>query len=221
MTRIGILIWIIVLAGCGKPTNPTEREKPPKQTLQPGLPWEKVAAEVVFSRNFMSPLFPEKEGLHLLPDHYRLGSKAFAKSPPAWWLSLAKQQNLKEKWNCTDFPLAYAGQVETENGPALLVVQVTHSFTGDGFFSPGPVLSLVAFLFAKEPSGARLVATETTTLGSGGSFQFSRLHAGKPDGRFILFRTESGSSFDSREITGTSELKLRVEPKGKLHWERE
>jgi hypothetical protein len=222
MTRTVVSLLFVALAGCGQTDAPSNPGKSPPQAPPTPVPWDAVPTGVVLSRNLLSPANPEKEGFHLLPGRFRLGSKAFAKSPPAWWLDLAGKEGLEEKWKCSDFPLAYAGEVAMRSGRALLVVQVTHSFTGDGFFSPGPVLSLVAFLFSLEEGGARLVAEEKAALGahSGGSFQFSRLQAGQAKEQNITFRMESGNSFDAGEITTTRELHLVVLPEGGLRWEQ-
>lgn len=221
MTRAVVFLLVLALAGCGPPKPPPEPGKVPAQVNAAKVPWEAVPTGVVLSRNLLSPANPEQEGFHLLPDRYRLGSKAFAKAPPAWWLDLARQHDLEEKWKSADFPLAYAGEIETRNGRSLLVVQVTHSFTGDGFFSPGPVLSLVAFLFSLEEGEATIIASEQAVLGaySGGSFQFSRLHAGQAKEQTITFRMESGNSFNAGEITTTRELHLVALPEGGLRWE--
>ena len=67
-----------------------------------------------------------------------------------------------------------------------------------------------------------MVAKKTATLGtgSGGSFQFSRLHAGHSTERTIAFSMESGKSSDSREIVDAGELRLHVSREGELRWEQ-
>jgi hypothetical protein len=170
---------------------------------EPPVRWEPVPSGVVLTRNFMVPQSPEKEGFRLLPAKYRLGSKAYAKAPPDWWLQLVIDAKVNVKWHPKDFPLAYAGEFKSKDGSvALLVVQASQSFTGDGFFSPGPVVYLVARLFSKGDGGPKLLTEQACAIGDvDGSFQYSRLLAGEANGRRILFRTDGGPDFDSRKIT--------------------
>lgn len=222
-TFIFVLGIALALWGCGRPTTGPQPQSPRPAIPTPAPQWDPVPTGVVLSRNFMSPASPAQEGFQLLPDHYRLGTKALAKAPPAWWLEMSKKAGLSEPWKSADFPLAYAGEFNLDQGQVFLVVQVTQSFTGDGFASPGPVLHLRAFLFSAGSSEFRLLSEESTVLGasSGGSFQYARLWAGEARERTVVFRTESGASFDCREISGTENYTLSVGDDGNMRWEHE
>lgn len=160
--------------------------------------WEPVAPGMVLTRNFMVPESPTKDGFQLLPKNYRLGSKAYAKAAPEWWLRLASEAGVNEKWHPKDFPLVYSGKFKSKDGGmVLLVVQASQAFTGDGFYSPGPVLYLVARLFSTDGGSSKLLKEQVCSLGD---MQYSRLLAGSATERQVVFRTEKGSNFDSREI---------------------
>lgn len=172
-----------------------------------GFRWEPVPVGMILTRNFMVPRSPEKEGYRLLPEKYRLGSKAYAKAVPEWWLQMVIDTKLDDMWHLKDFPLAYAGEFKADDGSVLLlVVQVSQGFSGDGFLSPGPEIYLVARLFSEGEGSPKLLTEKFWTLD--GSFQYSRLFSGEANGREILFRTESGRYFDSNEVTGKKNWKL-------------
>ena len=173
-----------------------------------GRKWEAVTPGIVLTRNFMVPKAPVEEGFRRLPEYYRLGSKAYAKAPPDWWLNLAKDAGVGDKWHPKDFPLAYAGEFKATDGSvALLVVQVSQAFNGDGTSGSGPPVHLIARLFSTAEGAPRLLQEKVRGLGS---MQFYRLLAGEAKERSIVFHTEGGLNFDSRNITGRKDWTLRV-----------
>jgi hypothetical protein len=90
----------------------------------------------------------------------------------------------------------------------LLVVQVSHAFTGDGYSSPGPVIYLVARLFAPQQGERfKLLKEQNYALGA---MQYSRLLAGQASGRQIAFRIEGGKDIDSNEPAITQTWTLTV-----------
>jgi len=143
-----------------------------------------------------------------LPQSYQLGTKAYAKAPPAWWLKLVGEATISDKWHPKDFPLAYAGEFKSKSGRnVLLVVQVSHAFSGDGILSRGPELYLIARMFSIEDAGLKLAKEQAFRLGS---MQYARLLAGKADGRQIEFRTEGGTEFDGHTTTWKRNWTLSV-----------
>lgn len=178
------------------------------------LAWEPVPAGMVLTRNFMVPESPKAEGYFLLGASYKLGSKAYGRMLPSWWLKLVAEARVGEKWHPKEFPLAYAGEFTSKDGTkVLLVVQTSQAFTGDGFWSPGPVVYLVARLFTHEAAGPKLIKEEAFSIGS---FQFTRLMAGEAKGREVSFKTESGSSFDSRDVTHSETCTIRLDENNQL-----
>src|SRR3954470_22294210 len=93
--RLGTLVLLVVANGV--PAQERQRR------------WEAVPDGMVLTRNFMVPESPTKEGYHLLPEKYRLGTKAYAKNLPDWWLKLSAEAKVGDRWYPKDFPLAYVG----------------------------------------------------------------------------------------------------------------
>ena len=184
--------------------------------------WERVPPGMILTRNFMVPQSPEKDGYRLLPERYRLGSKAYAKTPPEWWLQLVVDAKVGDKWHPKDFPLAYAGEFKSKDGTVvLLVVQASQAFTGDGYWSPGPVVYLVARVFSKKEGGLKLLTEQANSIGDAdGSFQYSRLFAGEANGRRILFRTDGGRDFDSHEVTRKQDWALSLGDDNSLRFQK-
>lgn len=119
-----------------------------------------------------------------------------------------------DKWHPKDFPLAYAGEFKSKDGAnVLLVVQTSQAFTGDGFYSPGPEVYLVARLFTLEKKGPELLKEEAFSIGS---FQYHRLLAGKATGRQIVFETEAGNHFDSRAVMYSEKCTIDLDENNKL-----
>jgi len=170
--------------------------------------WEPVPKGMVLTRNFMVPDSPNKDGYQVLPQKYKLGSKAYAKAPPKWWLKIVDDAKIGDKWHPKDFPLAYAGQFESKNGNVtVLIVQASQAFTGDGFWSPGPEVYLIARLFATKDDAFTLTKEKAFSIGS---MQFGRLMAGEANERQIVFQTDGGQEFNSRTITWKRNWTLSV-----------
>jgi hypothetical protein len=165
----------------------------------PSPQWEALPPGVVLTRNFMVPESPAKDGFQFLPARYHLGSKAYAKALPDWWLEMVKAAGVEDKWHPKDFPLAFAGEFKPKDGSvALLVVQASQAYTGDGFLEPGPEIYLIARLFSRGNGSSKLLWEIPYDIGD---MQYSQLWAGEVVGRQITFRTEGGSEFSSRTIT--------------------
>jgi hypothetical protein len=170
--------------------------------------WKPVAPGMVFTRNFMVPQSPEKEGYRLLPQQYRLGTKAYANAPPEWWLELVAEAKIGDKWHPKEFPLAYVGEFKSKIGASeLLVVQVSHAFTGDGFVRPGPEVYLTPYLFSIDGDKLNLKKQDWFIIRD---MQYARLLAGKAEGRKIVFQTEGGRDFDCRVVYWKREWTLTV-----------
>jgi hypothetical protein len=194
--RIRLAGLVLLVLGGGAPAQDQPRR------------WHPVPAGMVLTRNFMMPKSPKKEGYQLLPGKYRLGSKAYAKAPPDWWLKLIGEAKVGDKWHPKDFPLVFAGEFTSTGGSrVLLVVQASQAFTGDGYWSPGPEVYLIARIFSIEGAGLKLTKEEAYSLGG---MQYGSLFAGRADGRRIVFHTEGGPDFDSRTVTWTRDLVLSV-----------
>ena len=150
--------------------------------------WEPVPQGMVLTRNAMVPKTPTKDGYQLLPERYHLGSNTYARPAPSWWLKMAGDLGIGDKWHPKDFPLAYAGEFRSTNGTTvLLVVQVSHAFTGDGFYSRGPELYLVARLIRPSAAGNKLIKEDSFNIGNR---QLFPLFAGEANGRSIVFRLD-------------------------------
>lgn len=204
--RIRLVGLVLLVLGAGAPAPE-----------QPRL-WQPVPAGMVLTRNFMVPKSPKTEGYHVLPKKYRLGYKAYAKAPPDWWLKLISEAKVGDKWHPKDFPLVYAGEFTSKDGSrAFLVVQASQAFTGDGYWSPGPEVYLIARIFSIEGAGLKLTKEENYRLGS---MQYGSLFAGKAKGRQVVFHTEGGSDFDSRTVTWTRDWVLRVSDDNSLTLEK-
>ena len=182
------------------------------------LVWEPVPAGVVLTRNLMVPPSPEDAGYRILPGRYRLGTGAYARPPPGWWLEIVRRAGVSDRWHPGDFPLAYAGEFKQDGGrTVLLVVQCSHAFTGDGYSGPGPAIYLVARLLAHDNGGMKLVAEHAYDLGS---MQYSRLSAGDASGRRVVFRIEQGEGFNSDRAVSAENWTLTVNGDDSLNVER-
>jgi hypothetical protein len=171
--------------------------------------WEPVPAGTALTRNFMVPESPQKEGYQLLPQKYRLGSKAYAKAAPDWWLKLVDEAKIGDKWHPKDFPLVFAGELDSKGGGrVLLVVQASQAFSGDGsLLGPGPEVFVIARMFLIEGAGLKLTKEQAFRLGD---MQYARLLTGTANGRQIEFRTEGGQDFDSHTVMWTQYWTLRL-----------
>jgi hypothetical protein len=171
-------------------------------------PWEPVAPGMILTRNFKVPDFSARKDFHLLPKSYRLGSKACAKAPPDWWGPMINRAGVGGRWHPKDFPLAYAGEFKSTNGEiALLVVQVSHAFSGDGYLARAPELYLIAREFSLKKEGVKLLKEQAFRIGD---MQYSCLFAGEAKDRKIVFRTESGTDFDSQATSRKKDWILTV-----------
>lgn len=202
---ISIISLVLPLtSACNK-----REEEVSKGGAKPVVPkWEPVAPGTVITRNFMVPRLPQLQGYRMLPKKYHLGSKAYAKAPPDWWLKMIGDSGMTDKWHAKDFPLAYAGEIKSKAGTeALLVVQVSQAFSGDGFYSPGPEIYCVARLFSSGADKPKLLKEQTFSLGS---MQYNRLLAGVANDRQIVFKTEGGRLFDDDKVAYTQSWTLTV-----------
>lgn len=184
--------------------------------------WEPVSAGVILIRNVKMPQSPELDGYRLLGPQYRLGT-AYAKAPPPWWLKMVDDAKIGDKWHPKDFPLAYAGEFTGKDGKGvLLVVQVSHAFTGDGYWSPGPVIYLVARVLARGENPPKLLTEQARAIGdSDGAFQNKRLYAGEANGRQIVFRTDGSGGLHSAEIAPGYSWSLTLGDDNALRFQKE
>lgn len=201
-SRLLLIPLVMSLFGSGCASSMEKRE----------VHWEPVPKGMILTRNFMVPKSPEAEGYKLVPSKFRLGSRAFAKRPQRWWREIANESKLDGASYSEIFPIAYAGEFVSSGGRRhLLVVQVSHSFTGDGYLSPGPELQLVARVFRNDATGVHLVAEAKQSLGS---FQYSRLFSGEAKAGRVSFRADTGTSFDGHDIARTRSYLLTITPDG-------
>lgn len=200
--RLLLIPLLMLFFGFGCASNMERRE----------VHWEPVPKGMILTRNFMVPKSPESEGYKLAPSKFRLGSKAFAKKPPRWWREIANKSKLDGENYLEIFPLAYAGEFVSSGGHRhLLVVQVSHSFSGDGYLSPGPELHFIARVFQTDATAVHLVAEAKQSLGS---FQYSRLFSGEANAGQVSFRADTGTSFDGHDIARTRYYLLTITPDG-------
>lgn len=132
--------------------------------------------DVIFFRNFRVPTFDFR--YKKLPKEYQLG-KAVVIPPSAAWQKLASQLGIKR--DVSEFPLAFAQTRRSKGGRELLVVaQLAHKFSGEGFFSgPGPeILMEMVTVEGYGTAAPNLVWSGSTHLGT---MQGSCLYAGIPD----------------------------------------
>jgi hypothetical protein len=209
-TRLSFLALGVMLCGGGSNADDQPRR------------WEPVSPGVVLTRNFMVPASPTKEGYHLMPQKYRMGSKAYGRSPPDWWVKLAREAKVDPKWHKDDLPLAYAGEFKSKDGTnVLLVVELYHAFSGDGFLTPGGEVYLVAREFSIEGGNSKLVSDQHRQAWCNLSdLQYSRLFGGEAKGRRIEFRQEMGPEFDSRTVKWKKESALVVGDDNSLKFEK-
>ncbi|RBP39844.1 hypothetical protein DES53_109272 [Roseimicrobium gellanilyticum] len=163
---IGVLFLgaaVIVMKSCGQDHGgPLE--------LMPGK------ADIVFFRNYRVPVLDFR--YRTLAKKYDLG-KAVVIPPSAAWQTLAGQLGIKRE--VSEFPLVFAQTRRSKGGRELLVVvQLAHKFSGEGFFSgPGPVINMEMVTVEGYGSATpRMVWSGSTHLGT---MQGSCLYVGEPD----------------------------------------
>jgi hypothetical protein len=171
----------------------------------------------------MVPDSPEKEGYRLMPRKYRMGSKAYGRSPPEWWTKLAKGTNVGPDWHKDDLPIAFAGEFRSNNGKRILVVvELYHAFAGDRalpFQTPGGQVYLVARRFSVENGQPKLLKEKPVWCDLE-DLQYARLFAGQAHGRLVEFLQERGDDFDSRTVTGKRTSVLTVSEDGLLRFQK-
>jgi hypothetical protein len=184
---LGVAAGLLLLLGtCVIAMRACQQDKSGHLTLMP------VRADIVFYRNYRIPTFDFRYSR--LDRKYDLG-KAVVIPPSKAWLELAAQLGITR--DVSEFPLAFAHPRRSKGGRELLVVvQLEHKLSGDGFFSgPSPVMYMeMVTVEGHGTATPKVVWTGSTSLGT---MQGSCLYAGEADATdaskaIFKIETESG-----------------------------
>ncbi len=106
------------------------------------------------------------------------------------------------KWNFDEFPVVFSGMLRAPGGRDLLVVaQLQHGFTGDGYWKPGPEIFVHLASIRLDNAGPPVLVAEGR--GNLGAMQYSVLYAGKarPGGASFEMQVETGRDFDAPVVS--------------------